>query len=317
MAIKKAYYYKFGVLDKITGDKYNNDYKNILDNVFEYYSLSDNDYMPIILSEGEIVGGQRIDRITMDIISNDTNYLFARVSKSKDNKDNLIRNITTNEITEVLNPNESEYKTLEAYTYFILDYTRGVLIFVEGLQAPSVNCLKNLIDVEYHQKEIIIDNIASEDTIRALIQPGSVLSKINYDFRVPTPEILKGLGISEKLIDILTDTEVTMAKLTIKNYPRKSLTKDIGIIGLLIDELKELNSNESKVTIEGKTQNSTLQEYSYEIKNYMTPIDIPTTRISEGEVIQLTLSEIAQEYFIRMRAAYIANIGIIQNLANI
>ncbi len=317
MAIKKAYYYKFSVLDKIKGIIHNNNYKDILDEMFRDYLIDKDTYMPIILNEGELIGGQRIDRVTMDIISNDMNYLFARVSKSKDNKDDLIRNITTNEIYEVLSPNEIQFKTLETYTYFILDYINGVLVFVEGLQSPSVSCLKNIIDIEMFNKEIIIDNIASEDTIRALVQPGSVLSKIHYDFRVPSPEILKGLGVSGKVIDILTDTDVTMAKLTIKNDPRKSLTKDINIIQSLVNELKALNTNENKVTIEGKTKNSTLQEYSFEIKNFMTPIDIPTSRISEGEVIQLTLYEIAEEYFIRMRAAYIANIGVIKNLANI
>ncbi|MPN31163.1 hypothetical protein SDC9_178637 [bioreactor metagenome] len=166
-------------------------------------------------------------------------------------------------------------------------------------------------------KEIIIENIASEDTVRALVQPGSVLSKIHYDFRVPTPEILRGLGISERTIDILTDTDVTMAKLTIKNEPRRNLTNNFGIIGELVDELRNLNVNDNKVTLEGKTQNSTLQEYSYEVKNFMTPVDIPTSRTFDGEIVQLTLREIANEYFIRMRAAYIANIGVIRNLANL
>lgn len=313
MAIKKAYYYNVKILDKITGIRTDNNYKNIFDDELNNY-LNDNIYSPVILSEGEIVGGQRIDRITMDIISNDTNYLFARVSKSKDNKDNLIRNINTNEIQEVLAPGEISYKTLEAYTYFILDYTIGILSFIEGLQAPGVNCLKNIMDTN---KEIIIENIASEDTIRALVQPGSVLSKIHYDFRVPTPEILRGLGISERTIDILTDTDVTMAKLTIKNEPRRNLTNNFGIIGELVDELRNLNVNDNKVTLEGKTQNSTLQEYSYEVKNFMTPVDIPTSRTFDGEIVQLTLREIANEYFIRMRAAYIANIGVIRNLANL
>lgn len=317
MAIKKIYYYKIGILDKISNDKLDNNYKDLFDMVFGQYRLDDGKYNPIILNQGEMVAGQRIDRITMDIISNDINYLFARVSRSKDNKESLIRNINTNEIEEVLNPDELTYKTLEAYTYFILDYTKGILAFVEGLQAPNVYCLANIIKNHYDSHEMIIENIASRETVRALLQPGSVVSKINYDFRVPNPAILKGIGLSERTIDILTDADVTMAKLTIKNDPRKNITADNNIISILIKELRNSNRDDNKVTVVGKTKSSSLQEYGFEVKNYMTPIDIPTSRILDGQVIQLNLNEIADEYFTRMRSAYIGSIGVIQNLANL
>ena len=208
------------------------------------------------------------------------------------------------------------YKTLEAYTYFILDYNRGILSFVEGLQAPNVNCLNNIISNIYGTHKLIIDNIASTDTVRALLQPGSVVNRINYDFRVPHPRVLRGLGLSERTIDLLTDSDVTMAKLTIRNLPRKGITGNLQVIEGLIDELREVNTEENKVTLIGRTRNSSQQEYGFEMKNYMTPIDIPTSRISEGEIIQLTLNEIADEYFARMRAAYIGNIETIQDLAN-
>jgi hypothetical protein len=260
--------------------------------------------------------GQIIDRITLDIISNDQQYLFARVSKSKDNKENLIRNTATNEITEILQPDELGFKTLETYTYFLLDYTMGVLSYIEGQKAASIKEIQKLFS-ENDQYELKIENIASTETIRALLTEGSTISKIYYDFRIPNPEILNGLGLPPRAIDVLGDTTVTNARLILKNEPRKDLTKDRNIVRKLIDNLRPIRENEPKATVVGKTPGTTQQEYGFELKNYSTPVDIPSTRVEGGEIIVLTLKELSEQYFARMRAAYIGAIDTIRNLANL
>lgn len=130
MAIRKAYYYKINLINKVTRECNSNNYKNIFDGVLNEYVINNTEYNSIVLKEGEVSDGQIIDRITLDIISNDQQYLFARVSKSKDNKENLIRNTETNEIMEILTPDELGFKTIETYTYFLLDYTVGVLSYI-------------------------------------------------------------------------------------------------------------------------------------------------------------------------------------------
>ena len=77
MAIKKAYYYTVSISNEATNEIIQNNYKEYFDYAFEEYLNEDGTYEPLILEEGEIIHGQRIDRITMDIIFNDMNYLFV------------------------------------------------------------------------------------------------------------------------------------------------------------------------------------------------------------------------------------------------
>ncbi|NMF04361.1 hypothetical protein ACUH7Y_24860 [Clostridium beijerinckii] len=317
MAIRKAYYYKINLINRINRASVNNNYKDIFDNILNGYLNNQNRYESIVLKEGELSDGQIIDRITLDIISNDRQYIFARVSKSKDNKENLIRNMATNEITEVLQPDELGFKTLETYTYFLLDYTIGVLSYIEGQKAASINEIKKIFG-ENDQYEMSIENIASTETIRALLTEGSTISKIYYDFRIPNPEILNGLGLPPRAVLALGDTAVTNARLIIKNDPRKDLTKDINVVRRLIESLRpDDNGDDAKATVIGKTPGTTQQEYGFELKNYSTPVDIPSTRVVEGEIVVLTLQELSEQYFARMRAAYVGSIETIRNLANL
>lgn len=315
MAVRRAHYYKIGLINRVDGEILSDHYKNLIDNALELY-LDGNNYFSIVLNNGELQDGQIIDRVTLDIISNDEQYLFARLSKSKDNKENLIRNMETNEIEELLDQDEIGIKTLETYTYLLLDYTLGVLSYIEGQQAASIHEIKKLF-TENDQFEIDIQNIASTETVRALLSEGSTVARICYDFRVPTPEVLNGLGLPPRVIDVFGDTAITNARLILKNEPRRDIARGVELVSRLINSIRPVNETEPKATLIGKTPGTTQQEYGFELKNYSTPIDIPATRIEDGEIIVLNVHELSEEYFVRMRAAYIASIDTIRNLANI
>lgn len=315
MAIKKAYYYKV-TLSNHTNNDISSECKNIFHDIINKFKDDSKGFRPIILSKGTMAVGGILDRVTMDVIWNDEYYLFARISKSKDNNINIIRNIKTNEIKKVLNPDETPYKTLEVYTYFLLDYSNGILSYVEGHQAPKVYELKKFIDNNKNNVVMNIENIASNETVRALLTPGSIVNRINYEFRVPKAEILLGLGLPKELIDTLTDTDLNNAKLTIKNEPYKNLSEDTNIIRRLIDAIKPVKDT-GNFTIVGRTRSSSQQEYGFELKNYSSPIDIPSTKIVKGEVKSLSLEELSNEYLARMRAAYLNSKNILENLANV
>lgn len=315
MAKRKVCYYKMNLVNNINNTEQTNNYKKLLDVKLDNYLNQNNKYSPIVLNNGQMLEGQRIDKVTLDIIKNDNQCLFARISKSKDYKQSLIRNEATQEISEVLSPDEIGFKTLEAYTYFLLDYTEGILAYVEGQQAAKITQIKNIFD-QNDQYRIEIQNIASTDTIRSLLTEGSTIARINYDFRIPNPEILRGLGLPPGLIDVLGDTDVTNATIILKNEPRKNIANDGSIIRRLIEYLRPQNDND-KATVFGKVPGTTQQEYGFEFKNYSTPIDVPTTRTIDGQLEVLNIDEISQEYYTRMLLVYRKAIDTIHNLANI
>lgn len=318
MAIRKIYYYRIRIEDRNNHNNFTADAHTILNNIFNANCVVANRTRSLILDHGEVRTGQNIDRVTLDILHNGNDYLFARVGKTKDINEALIRDIRTNQIDNVVNPNEIGFKKLEIFTYFLLDYATGLLGFIEGQSAPSVNSIGNIINNYSDIYEMTLENIVSGEAVRTLLTPGSVISKLNYTFRVPNPEILAGLGLKREVIDILTDTDITQARLVIRNDNRRYLTTEPNVIQRLIGAIGELSLDEnSDISIVGRTASSSLQEYSFEMQNYSSSIDIPTTRVDNGLLVTLPLEEIATEAFLRMRAAYTFNRDNLINLGNV
>lgn len=318
MAIRKIYYYRISIEDRVNHNDFTINARIILNDIFNNNCIVTHNMSSLVLDHGEVRTGQNVDRVTLDILHNDNQYLFARVGKTKDVNEALIRDIRTNQIDNVVNPNEIAFKKLEIFTYFLLDYTNGILGFVEGQSAPSVNTIGNIINNYSDIYEMTLENIVSKDAVRTLLAPGSVISRLNYTFRVPNPEILAGLGLSREVIDILTDTDVTQASLVIRNDRRRYLTSEPNVIQRLIGTLEEVAlDRNSDVSVVGRTPNSSLQEYSFEMENYSASVDIPTTRVDNGILVTLPLGEIAEEAFVRMRAAYTLNRDNLINLGNV
>jgi hypothetical protein len=318
MGIRKVYYYRILIEDRNSHADVTENALAIINNIFSTNCTASHNTRSLILDQGEVRNGHTIDRVTLDIIINDNNYLFARVGKTKDINEALIRDIRTNRIDNVVNPQEVAYKKLEIFTYFLLDYANGVLGFIEGQSAPGVHTIQNIVNNYSDMYDMTIENIVSNETVRRLLTPGSVISKINYSFRVPNPEILEGLRLPRRVIDALTDTDVTQARLIIRNDSRKHLTSEQSSISRLIDTIGEIAlDGDSGISIVGRTPNSSLQEFSFDMQNYSSTIDIPTTRIEDGNVLALPIEEYAEEAFLRMRAAYNSNRENIINLGNV
>ena len=320
VAIKKVYYYKASIKDKTTNELLQNNFKEIFDEIIANNTLIEDKgvFDSFILDKGKSVNGHRVDRITMDIIKNENDYFFTRIARSKDTKETLIRNIQTNEIEEVLDPQERAYKTLDICTYCLLDYNNGIIAYMEGQSAANINKLKLFIDNFSRGKyEMIIENISSTESVMALLSPGSILNKINYEFRVPRVEILKGLGLTDKAIDALSDTDLTEAKLILKNDPRKPLSKVQSVIENVVNVFRHESQYVNNVSLVGKTPNTATQEYSYQYKNYSSSIDIQTTKIFNGIAVVLSIEEMAEEAYQRIRAAYCTSKEHLENLANL
>ena len=314
MATRRVYYYKINIFDKYTQNNLTPNANAIFNDIFRLNCVNANGVNSLTLDQGE----NNVDRITMDIIRRDANHLFARVGKTKDINEALIRDIRTNEINTVVDVADNEHKKLEIFTYFMLDYTTGILGFIEGQAAPNVI---NLINITNRYSDIYtmeIENIVSSQTVRALLTPGSVISKLNYNFRVPTVEILEALNVPREIIDVLTDTDLTQARLVLRNDPRKHLTSEQSIIGRLIDAIQHNPLDVSdQMSLVGRTVNSSLQEFSFDMQNFSTTVDIATSHIVEGVLSTYTLEEVADEAFARMSLAYNNQKNNIINLGNI
>lgn len=309
MANKKVYYYTFEVS---SGNERRNllpqEIRNLVNGIFNENCVNSNNLTHLVLNPEATV----LERVTMDIISNDENYLFGRIGKYKDNSESLFRNINTYEVSDVGN----DEMFLEIYTYFILDYSYNIIGYINGRSAPNAFQLEGIINSYQEEYTMSLSNIVSGETVRALNTPGATISKIEYTYRVPDIRILAHLGLNREEVLELQETEYKTVDISIKNERRKSLTGDSPIIDRLIDAFSR-NNNLEKKRFKGKVPNSSSQEYGFEMENYSTKIDVPITRVENGNLIRYSLEEIAEQIIARLRAGYLANRRHILRFANI
>lgn len=309
MANKKVYYYTFEVFDNIIQRKLiPQETRNIINDIFNQHSNINNNSRHLVLNpEGNV-----LERVTMDIILNNEAFLFGRIGKYKDNSESLMRNINTNEAFNVGN----EEMFLEIYTYFIIDYSYNVIGYLNGKSAPSVFELKGIVNSYEEEKIMSLQNIVSGETVRALNTEGATLSKIEYSYRIPDIRILAQLGLSREQVINLQQTDYKNVEISIKNESRKNLANELPLIRSLIESFSE-NTNLEKKKFKGKVPEASSQEYGFEVENYSTTIDVPTTRVENGNLIRYSLEEIADQVSTRLRTNYLANRRHILRFANI
>lgn len=310
MAIRKVHYYTVEIRNVNGGRVLTlEEVRDLLNGIFNENCIDeDNGIRHLAINPNANI----LDRTTMDIISNDENFLFGRVGKFKDPSASLVRNIQTYEVSSV----GDNQRFLEIYTYFIMDYQHGIIGYINGQSAPSVYLLQEIVKLNNANYEMTLGNIVSGETVRALVTPGSTLGKINYSYRVPDIRVLTYLGLDRNTVDYLSDTDYQTVEISIKNANRHSLTGNINIIRNLVDSFSR-NGLIDKKSFKGKVPNTSTQNYRFELENYSTSIDIPTSRVENGELVQYTLDEIAEQVIARLRATYIANINHILIFANI
>lgn len=311
MANKKVYYYTACIKEIATNRDVTNNMRDIFNRIFNGVCVNNNGIRTMTLCQAK-------ECISLDILFESENYLFARVGKAKDPSDAVIRDNATKRYEYVLTGEELENKTLEICTYFLLDYKCGIVGFILGKAAPSVQSLINIVNENDENHFMSIENIASPESIRRLMTPGATIGKIKYTFRVPDVDILRELGLTREQIVALGETDVHEIDLTIRNKPWRNLTSDTGVIQKVIDSFAVLPELiKDSVSITGKTRNSSLQPYKYDEQDIVYSIDVPVEKFEDGLKRKLTVDEVADEVLHKLRSIYIENKPHLLRFANL
>ncbi|WP_343348632.1 hypothetical protein [Terrisporobacter petrolearius] len=301
MANKKISYYKSKI--KSNSGNVNLDsaeYAKLIKRTISDIGKKKKNIVRLVLEEGDLMS-----RVNIDIFHDNDDYLFGRVGKLKDGKDSLIRDINTQDVNP-LNPGEN--KMLEIFTYFILDYHTGIVGYAQNKSSHRPYVLGNIINNNHDNYTMELENIVSGETVRALTKPGSKLGKIEYSFVVPDPRILAYVGVSRKSAAILAEEGSVNVNISITNNgsSRRPLTDNVQVITNLIDGFG-VNGGISKKKFKGTPAGQKSQTFKFEVENFITNIDVSTTKIVDNEVADLTLDELADEFFVRMRTSYSNN----------
>lgn len=309
MARKKVSYYSLSLKKSETDICVDNKILKHEVNKIIKNNCDKNDGLEHIILQGEL---SSFERITMDIISNDEDYLFGRLGKLKGNGEVLVRDLKTNKANGIATDNVRP----EIYTYFLLDYNYGILGYLNNSSIPKPDVITNIFSRYNDSYCMNIDNIVNPKTVMDLMKPGSELGKIEYRYKIPNIYILEELGLDKETVVELEDLEYDTISISINNEPRKKLTKENKKIKKLI-ELFDKNGIIQNKLFKGNTLENTSQNFKFDIDNFCLFIDVPKDGVVNGKIKIYSLEEITEQVSVRMKEKYKNNRKHILRLAGI
>lgn len=244
------------------------------------------------------------EKITLDILKNNDEFLFARVGKETEHYNIVKRNKTTKKPEVVLATSETD-KILEVCTYFLLDYRKGIVGFIFGKAAPTPNAIVSIITDYSDKYTLSIDRISSPESVRALLKPGSTIKKVKYTVRTPNIEIIDSLNIKPKLKAKMINMPKQEIQILIKNG-NKSMFDSIEEMQEFIEEIFSANERED-IVLYGNSGGGRQKEFKFLQQDISYSIDIKDYEMVGSEKKRLENEDIHQNVYNNLKALYNRN----------
>ena len=218
-------------------------------------------------------------QVTLDILQDTENFLFARVGKQTEYY-NIVRRDKSTMKSELAIDTSNSNQVLEVCTYFLLDYTNGIVGFIFGKSAPTPNALISIITDYDKENFMSIARIASPESVRALLKPGSTLKKVKYIMRTPNIEILEHLKIRDSLKAKMIQMEKQEIEIIIKNN-NKSVFSTLEETREFIEDIFSSDEKED-ISLIGNSGKSRQKEFKFLEQDISYPIEIKEYELIPG-----------------------------------
>ncbi len=219
MPDKTVEFWSMNLIDKKKKDVLNPiELNNIFNDIFNKYCIKTQECKTLDLTP-KITPDSYEPKILLDIYDVDKdNFMFARISKKKENSAMQRRDYSTYIANDVFTNAEMRKLGIEVFTYFIIDYSKGVISIVNAQGAPGPRIL-NWIFEEYNKDyEIEFVNIPNKAGIEALYKSQAPVIT-GYEFEVPIPNaeyLQEILHLDEKEITTIVNENVHKATLILR-----------------------------------------------------------------------------------------------------
>lgn len=245
--------------------------------------------------------------MVLDILENNDEYLFARLSRKRLNNSLQIRKYSDLSTNDVLPPDEIYDKGVELFTYCIYGYRHGILSVAKASGAPDEKAFRRILQLYHNAYYVDLVNVPNQDLIQRLMEGTS--PEINHiSIEIPTPDA----QILEKVFNF-SDTEIinSVARNTmsvvfeVKPQPRGALNQDPKLIKRIITALQNNRQKYNKVVFSGKRDASSRQ-MSYDLfeEFFKYQISVPEFRQEDGRKVEIDKEEVRARYRLEMMKIY-------------
>jgi len=310
MAEKSAYFYEVKLYDSNDREMDIKELKVLYDEIFKKHCI--NDSMELDKS---------IDnKVNMDIIFNRTDFLFCKFGKEKDNTTLQVRDNETRRTDLAIPLKDSGKKTLEVYTYFLLDYKAGIISIIRGQSAPTKNMINNIFSVYNDKYRTELLPVYSIDTYKKLYKKRSKLSKFSITLTRPNEQIVKAIvGDSIGRKEMSKYLAEGKRKVTLElsaSEGKKYITDDYVEIPDLIQPIVDSLTMNTELCFRGSSGGNKVQDYSVGKKEMKYNTSINTYKVEDRKRIYFNQEEINDEFYEALKESYRITKNDIMNILN-
>lgn len=245
--------------------------------------------------------------MVMDIIEDNDEYLFARLSKKKPNNTMLKRDYKTLKTAEVLAPDELKNNGIEVFTYCILGYTHGILSIVNAQGAPHTEAFSQLFAIYKPEMSLDTIGIPNSDLIKELCDGKSPeINRIHFDMVQPSPKALEQVfGFNDEQLLGAIGQNTSSLVVDIKPDLRGNLLENKTLICKLIALLSKNQARFSSIKISGRqSSKAATKEYDLYSTFFKYQIDIKETRQRGGRKVEVDKETLQKDYRSKMMNVY-------------
>ncbi|VDG74723.1 Uncharacterised protein [Clostridium carnis] len=246
------------------------------------------------------------------------NYMFFRIGKQKDIEGFVKRNRSTLLGEGVLDEDQQRIYELEVCTYILIDIREGIILEMYGQYAPNIRILTLIInrniqkidDFNNLKTNVSFKNIMTEKMIETFKNNGNKLGKIGYTYSIPNAKKLASMGMGLKQIEALNLLGSLELDLIIKNKPRIPLTKKNEIISMIVSSFGEcVKDIKESLFFEGSTKDNSSRKFTFDKEEVTYNLDVAYYKNEDGVKIPLTLEQIEEQVYEKIKLRYENNKG--------
>lgn len=290
--------------------------KEIVSEIIDEHAIDNDGYLSIDLSP-DILPTSIEPKEVMDVFDDDK-YLFGRIARKKANNTVIKRDYSTLKANNVFEDYEVSDKGIEVYTFFILDYDKGILSVVNTKGAPNFKALDALCLYYNSEYKFNFESIPNSDGISVLYgATAPEVSKLEFEIPAPNAEFLQAvLGLDEEVIREMIQNNVYSSVIILKATPYHKLLSKKEKVKAVLDILINKKRNYSKAVIRGKSESFGSRNFDLHAKYFTYPIEVKKFRTIQGKEVEYSLQELVDQFKYGLHMAYESNFDIINAIAN-
>jgi hypothetical protein len=240
------------------------------------------------------------NKYIIEIISYNKHMVFAKIGMQNASNTVALRDQKTLESEKVP---MRESQLLELYTYFLIDFSTGVLAYIGINGAPKISAIQSLFNSYYtdtDKYEARISSIITRDVLKTLTKKGTI-SKIEFSVAIPSDDILSEvMGVGEKAYDSIRNVKEGTITYKIVAPRNRNIFSSSDKLGELMDKVKSKHGDRLKgFRVNAKDAGEGIQTYDLLEYNFTKIVSL-----GDGDYSKLT----EEEFKVALTAIYKSNI---------